>query len=372
MNNSIKQPKNTSLPLKKIDGGNVRLILTADFLASVTYMHNLYGNNEWSGILLYNRLSGEDITNFVFKAEAVYPLALGSAAYVEGGQERGELDVMQMYDEVPSSMEMRSGFIHTHHSMDTFFSTTDNDELIQNADKYDFYLSLIVNFSGRYTARVAFLGESEERKVSFRSVTGKESFFTLPKDKCIYYTDVDIEFEIPEFVANRFNSLLEDEKKKKAAYAQNVHNYYPQHYGRQGELFEWEKPVIQQPWQSAPKIHSIVVPDNFDKLQIKSFLLKWLSLDFNYEGNFAGFREMLKKNAADDQTFYLDMLEENLDEHLLSLFLVPSIEDIDEKKLSDFCEQACQVLEENLADWEEFGTVYSFLLTYVLEEEPVK
>ena len=380
MNNSIKQQKDTSLPLKEITGGNVKLILPADVLASITYMHSLYGSNEWSGVLLYERTSGKDITDFIFKVKAIYPLALGTTAFVEGGQGRGEMDIMQMYDDVPDSMNLRSGFIHTHHNMTTFFSTTDCDELTDNTEGYDCYLSLIVNFSGQYTARLAFVGETEERRVFFKGTSGQQSFITTPKEKCIYYTDVDIDFEVPAFVDKRFGLLLEEEVKKRTAVKANQQQFqrpmgFQPNQGHQQDMFDWRNEYpgymdqrIDKQIEKSPNTIPVIGAVSFDKIGLKSFILKWLTLDFNYEENFEKFKLILKKNAVDDQSFYMDLLEEALPDHLMSSFLANSVEEIDATLLSDFCEQAIEVMEENLFDWAECEQVCCFLNEYMLEE----
>ena len=377
--NTTTVQKNT-LPLKKIEGGNVKLILPSAFLASITYMHSIYGKKEWSGVLLYKRESGEDVTNFVFRAEHIYPLALGSTAYVEGGADRGELDVMKMYDVLPEALDMRSGFIHTHHSMDTFFSTTDVEELVDNVHGHDFYLSLIVNMDGRYTARLAFLAETEPRIIKFKNTSGGTATMTIPAEKCIYYSDVDIKVEVPTFLIDRFDALLKAEAEKNKITQQGQQSFDPHQYGweklPQGGYRQIKTPQfnlfpdeIDEPIMPPSTFNSAEM--TFDKLQLKSFLLKWLTLDSTFEGNFADFKIQFAKEAKNPEnlSFYLDVLEEKLPEHLCGMFLSPSIEDIDEATLSIFADAAIDVIDQFMSDVEEVETIKAFLSEYVLTEE---
>ena len=58
----------------------------------------------------------------------------------------------------PEAMEWRMGHIHSHNTMETFFSPTDTSEIIDNSAAHNFYLSIITNnrldFTGKLATRV--------------------------------------------------------------------------------------------------------------------------------------------------------------------------------------------------------------------------
>lgn len=56
----------------------------------------------------------------------------------------------------PSWMGIKIGHIHSHHSMNVFFSGTDMSELVINCSNHNFYLSLIVNNFMEMTAKLVY------------------------------------------------------------------------------------------------------------------------------------------------------------------------------------------------------------------------
>ena len=42
-------------------------------------------------------------------------------------------------------LDYQIGLVHSHHTISAFFSGTDINDLVVNHDKYDYYLSLVVN-----------------------------------------------------------------------------------------------------------------------------------------------------------------------------------------------------------------------------------
>jgi hypothetical protein len=51
-------------------------------------------------------------------------------------------------------MDCDQGLIHSHNSMATFFSSTDDSTLVEEGKDRNFFVSLIVNNAGTYTAAV--------------------------------------------------------------------------------------------------------------------------------------------------------------------------------------------------------------------------
>ncbi len=133
------------------------VIISNELQAQITYLHNEFGNIEWSGFLLYQVISGElsKPEDMVIKAIGIFPCDVGSSAYTEYDPADFILDMDEAYDFLTNGYKL--GHIHTHHSMSCFFSGTDMAELHSNAPNYSdsYYLSLIVNKSNAYCAKIA-------------------------------------------------------------------------------------------------------------------------------------------------------------------------------------------------------------------------
>lgn len=137
--------------------GKGKLILTRELQGQIDWLHDKVGNYEWIGILLYTKEEGDisDPNSLVLKAHKFYPMDIGTAGHTQATINAD--DIVDMYDRVPDAMELKQGLIHTHHSMETFFSAEDWSELNDNTPLHNYYLSLIVNFKGSYTAKVAYM-----------------------------------------------------------------------------------------------------------------------------------------------------------------------------------------------------------------------
>lgn len=139
--------------------GKGRLIISKTLQGQIDYLHDKVGVFEWIGILLYTKEEGSitDPNSVVIKAHKMFAMDIGTP-----GHTTATLDaeaVLDIYDRVPDIMQLKQGLIHTHHSMDTFFSSEDWDELNINTSNHNYYLSLIVNFKGVYQAKIALIAD---------------------------------------------------------------------------------------------------------------------------------------------------------------------------------------------------------------------
>jgi len=190
------------------------LILSQELMNQVNFLHNRVKKDEWSGILLYKIISGdiENPKDLVLQADYIYPMDIGSSAYTEFDYDEAYVDMHTRLPIVENGVrKYKIGTIHTHHSMDTFFSGTDTGELHTNSPHHNFYLSLIVNFSCNYIAKIACYSPPIERVMKFKGSSGDyERTAELPGVLLVY--DCNILFELPEWFNERF---AEVEKKKK-------------------------------------------------------------------------------------------------------------------------------------------------------------
>jgi len=107
--------------------------------------------------------------------------------------------------------------------MQTFFSRTDSQELIDNVDKYFYYLSLIVNYRGEYTAKIAYLAHMKE---NFKTKNDKK-YATKPKEVIAL-----VELEVSHTVDQWFSEKAEELKKSaKPTYGVTYGGAYENGYG---------------------------------------------------------------------------------------------------------------------------------------------
>lgn len=222
--------------------GKANITVSKNLQNIITYLHNKIGKDEWSGPLFYEILEGDvkDPNSLKIMAHHVHLQDIGTAAYTEYNQNAG--DFMTVLEDYPDLMDglmdgrIKIGHLHTHHSMDAFFSGTDTSELHDNSKNYNMYLSLIVNFAAKPVAKISIKGKRKiinsatEDKFQFTGQLGSEDviqFNTAEQNKeydCIVEVNCDVEFEVDEQVVAQYNLIKE--KKKTPVYNHNNYNSY--------------------------------------------------------------------------------------------------------------------------------------------------
>lgn len=137
-------------------------------------------------------------------------------------------ELTEYYEQNPHLMEdgIRTGVLHSHHNMGTFFSGEDVDDLrINTQDKdVDYYLSVIVNNRGAWISRLAFRTEEEVQekvKVKFWNKINKFKKWTTyatrtRTDVVLCMIPLEVEDEGQESNSKRFLEL--EAKKEREAY----------------------------------------------------------------------------------------------------------------------------------------------------------
>jgi len=205
-----------------------KLIINDRCLKIIDYLHHKIGATEWSGMLFFKLISGniKNKKDLIFEATFIYPRDIGNATYTET---EASGDIAEAYNLYESGIEEFNGLIHTHHQMSAFFSSTDINELTSNAKLYNFYLSLIVNFDGKYCAKVAFPGKEKSQSVISYIDENGDSYETLISEEndIIAIGDLTIEYnkEIPH--EDWMDSKIEELQKKKDAKVKTSSIYQP-------------------------------------------------------------------------------------------------------------------------------------------------
>jgi len=153
----------TASSLDKLELSNKpKLYLSAEIQKQINYLHSRAGSTEWSGELIVKETGSiTDLDDFVMRAEDIYLVDIGSAAFTGYEVDKGAFkapDIINMFESFPGLLEgtHKNHHIHTHHNMSAFFSGTDWSNLNDRALESDYFMMLIVNFAGNYVAKVAF------------------------------------------------------------------------------------------------------------------------------------------------------------------------------------------------------------------------
>lgn len=145
----------------------IKVTVTEAVFLKMRYLCEVIRDVEWSGILLYSvHGSIHSPGTLELITEDIIPMNKGNQTYTEynftekkrdnSGYEDKHIDYVM---ENPEAMDWKIGHIHSHNTMNVFFSGTDSTELKDNSVTHDFYLSLIVNNKMEMTARVAVYSE---------------------------------------------------------------------------------------------------------------------------------------------------------------------------------------------------------------------
>lgn len=205
--------------------------ISSQLLNQVNYLHTHVGNKEWSGPLIYKIIQGDinDPNNLVIEATRMFLMDIGTSGSTDF--EMSEEDTVELYSKHEELMEdgYRIGLIHSHHSMRVYFSGTDIDELKENVDNYNVYLSLIVGTKHDPVAKLAFLSEVEDdinRTFSFKNIANKlmkESVSEKTTKKMIMWYDCDI--QVPQVVSDYFKERYDEVDSSR------TYGVYPTGYG---------------------------------------------------------------------------------------------------------------------------------------------
>jgi hypothetical protein len=204
-------------------------------MQTISYLHSKE-SVEWSGLLFFSVVEGsiEEPGKLVLKAEDLYLMDVGTHSYTEY---EFSSEMMDVYEKIPQANPMycdehslpyfKMGHIHTHHSMDAFFSGTDTQELKDNAGSHNYYLSLIVNYKREYCAKIAIKSEIEfDKRVYYKGSDGSiKTIDDKSKGEAIMTMDCEIIHEGVEVVEERYKEL----KAKKTPKVR-----YGGHYGYSG------------------------------------------------------------------------------------------------------------------------------------------
>lgn len=112
---------------------------------------NKFPNTEWSGILFYSHTGSFLDNNISFVADDLLFMDTGYSATTEFYLDEANIGSYIIDHDL---FGCQCGLIHSHHSMQAFFSGQDSAMLEQEGSSRNHFLSLVVNNSGKYVACV--------------------------------------------------------------------------------------------------------------------------------------------------------------------------------------------------------------------------
>ena len=303
-----------------------KLILPPEIISQITFLHSHCTTDEWSGFLVYDVKNGNPSKPEEFELEAkhIFLMDIGSTAFTEYEPDG---DIVEIYDEIPEAMEMKLGHIHTHHSGSAYFSGTDMSELQTNVDKHNYYLSLVVNFNGNYTAKVVFLSDMHTTsKMNFINDAGVLKHFKQAKvEKHMVVINMRIMYgDLGGFFANRLTAIQKKieaaKKKSKAGYQYG--GYSGRQWNPQTQRME-ELPAHEvHHRQSQRAIGSKIIPDKMTSWEIEKLTKNVLMFDteLKTESNVYGILHQIVKSDQSEMDLYYDYLLNHIDNVLDAYF----------------------------------------------------
>lgn len=184
-----------------------KLVISEELVKKIAILHNHINGTEWSGELI-TREEGciTDLDKWTIYAEDLYLVDIGDATYTEyevGKDAFAGPDIIELFELFPGLEEgtHKRQHIHTHHTMQAFFSGEDWKNLENRAENSNYALMLIVNVSGEWVAKVAFKGTREAEKQSIvrlsNNMDGYSHLTTVGFEEHTYLFVMDCEVVIP-------------------------------------------------------------------------------------------------------------------------------------------------------------------------------
>lgn len=160
--------------------GSPKLQILKEAQNQIDALHSLVKRGtEWCGILIYSVDDSLPIDERIYLVKGVFPMEVGSPGYTEGEYSKY---MSPMAKELGLKLGVdKFGYIHTHHSMNTFPSSVDDADLRKQAEDFPIgYLSLIVNYAGNYSCR---LGVKVETSWNGKILSSDIGYYELTHQK---------------------------------------------------------------------------------------------------------------------------------------------------------------------------------------------
>jgi len=257
MKEEKKETKKESL--EKLELSNKpTLVITKELCDKIAFLHSKE-DVEWSGELIVREEGTiNDLDEWKLIAEDVFLVDIGSSSYTAYEVGKGSFqtdDIMEMYEKHPGLLEgtHKQHHIHSHNSMGCFFSGTDWDQMNDRCLVSNYLLMLIVNFDGKWCAKVGFKAKKEGNSgttLNFANNADGLKPLVLKGDKSddvLVVMDCKIVKEnsvtVPDDFVKRYDTVkkVKEEAKKKE---EKARQFSGGAYNRMGPKKDWKQPVL--------------------------------------------------------------------------------------------------------------------------------
>ena len=237
-----------------------KLIIPHLVHAKINYLCNKINNIEWSGTLFYT-VEGEFNNNLIIKIKDILPQNIGNSVTTEIDSDDINVPCYMVENGLTNCLQ---GLIHSHHSMTTFFSGTDQATLLEEGKDRIHFVSLIINNDNSYSAAITVKVEVESiisqvintnysyNTFNSNTITGnsKVEKEDINKSIQIQYIDLDIEFEDSDKIFSLDNII--SELKKAELTKSKVNTYTPGYFNHNYNNYDLPYKTIED--TNSPKI----------------------------------------------------------------------------------------------------------------------
>lgn len=227
----------TPIKLERVElKSSIDIHLSPAIMDKIKHLCSKVPRLEWSGLLFYT-MEGT-IRNPAECKITVQDILLMDIGTAGATSFTWDEDIVAYRMDNMEALDWHVGHIHSHNTIDVFFSSTDWSELNDNCPGFNFYLSLIVNNFMDMTAKIAFTADptgyickDEEGKDYQMKLTSGNSRFMFVYD-CRIFKPAE-EVEVPEAFDKRFQDVaakvaqrnLEEQKRAEAQRAAQPRQY---------------------------------------------------------------------------------------------------------------------------------------------------
>lgn len=215
-----------NVKLNRISKSDIKIEITDYLERKIRILANLYPTLEWSGPLFYRIKKNDSFESRTYEAIDALPLNFGSSSYTNFCSDDirlPEFIVRNGYDEDGIYM----GLIHSHNTMGTNASSTDEKTILNECNERGTFMSLIVNNYGKYSC---YMSRKVIKKVDMKcdkssydfdgniinqKVSTKEDLIVI---ECFDVSVVERE-EMLEFVKYAKGIYEESERERTAKYS---------------------------------------------------------------------------------------------------------------------------------------------------------
>jgi len=189
-----------------------KLVIPNNVEQKIRRLLNKIYNIEWSGILFYTH-EGNLKEGLTVTCRDILPMNIGNSTFTEFEVNDEVLPYMIEND----LMDCQQSLVHSHHSMSTFFSSTDINTLYSEGSERNNFVSLIVNNEGKYNAAITWKETYSIQGTA--SLFGNVEQFERDDETNVCYSFMDIEIEGIDHKI--LDSRIEELKKRKNETSKN-------------------------------------------------------------------------------------------------------------------------------------------------------